>query len=78
MKAKIDEHGWLLVERAGSWKEQLCPWYGVPDVHCGDWCPLFEEWEGGDEVPGTVILRCGRGYGFAVEADERKGKKEPT
>lgn len=50
MKAKIDERGWLSLERAGKIKEVYCPWTKDPSdfecSHCGDWCALFRiaEW----------------------------------
>ena len=45
MRIKITERGSLLLERAGKFKLQLCPY--VPDpaegtaTPCGDWCPQF-------------------------------------
>ena len=41
MKIKIDEDGWLWLERAGEMKSQFCFHDGV--VQCGDWCPAFGE-----------------------------------
>lgn len=46
MKGKIDENGWLNIERAGEMKEQECPFANM----CGDWCPLFGE-------PDTTITK---------------------
>ena len=57
MNARITKDGHLEIERAGEWKEQICPWVHLSaniapspgeDVSadlepslCGDWCPLF-------------------------------------
>ncbi len=50
MKGKIDERGYLHLERAGVMKKQLCPQISCrdqalykKDFPCGDWCPLFGE-----------------------------------
>ena len=40
MKLKIDENGYLYIERAGKMREQVCP-YGC-GRGCGDWCPHFK------------------------------------
>lgn len=42
MKGKIDENGFLYIERAGKTKKTLCPYDGEC-APCGDWCPLFSE-----------------------------------
>lgn len=41
MKAKIDKNGNFMIERAGVFKQQGCPF--SQDAYCGDWCPLFAE-----------------------------------
>jgi len=41
MKAKINEKGSLMLERAGKFKLQDCPFN--KDNFCGDSCPLFRE-----------------------------------
>ena len=41
-KIMIDEHGCLLISRAGRLKNMLCP-YDQTEGHCGDWCSLFGE-----------------------------------
>lgn len=50
LKARLNEIGFLSVERKGTEKEQLCPFAtnenenGDPiDAICGDWCPHFGE-----------------------------------
>ena len=53
MKIRIDNNGWLSVERAGKFKDQKCPHDQDNLVHCGDWCPLFGEphnWETGSQA----------------------------
>ena len=42
MKIKIDNNGWLWIERAGKFKAQGCS-HGNEWVPCGDWCPKFGE-----------------------------------
>ena len=42
MKIKIDNEGYLWIERKGKMKDQFCP-YDSDMSHCGDWCPLFLE-----------------------------------
>ena len=47
-KIKIDEDGYLWIERGGKMKIQMCP-HDTSDRDscrtepCGDWCPLFGE-----------------------------------
>jgi hypothetical protein len=51
MKGKIDNNGWLRIERGGKEKLQECPYtqktFQVNNLTmrepCGDWCPLFGE-----------------------------------
>ena len=50
MKGKIDNNGWLRIERGSKEKLQECPFmqraFEVNDIviaPCGDWCPLFVE-----------------------------------
>ena len=45
LKAKIDNSGYLKVERKGEFKDQRCPYNGSDGDHCGDWCPHFGEVE---------------------------------
>ncbi len=56
MKIKINDDGYLEIERAGKFKEQYCPSGGK----CGDGCALFEELEKEDDC---IILRlCKKVY----------------
>ena len=41
MKVKIDESGYLHIERHGEMNEQVCPYYPGSRKGCGDWCPHF-------------------------------------
>ena len=43
MKAKIDEMGYLHIERHGKMRHQFCP-TAFKWMWCGTWCPLFGEW----------------------------------
>jgi len=53
MNAKINNEGYLEIERAGTPRLQICPMVmsrGLvrkdllhKDIPCGDWCPLFGE-----------------------------------
>ena len=43
MKIRINKKGWLEIERAGKFKQQLCPHGSSDEERCGDWCPLFGE-----------------------------------
>lgn len=45
MKLKIDSEGKLLIERAGKWVNQFCP-FNSENNYCSDSCPLFGEPEG--------------------------------
>jgi len=40
MRIKINSDGFLLIERAGMFKTQDCP-YCPTVASCGDWCPMF-------------------------------------
>lgn len=42
MKGCIDSAGMLVIERAGKYKDQMCP-ADQSGYQCGDWCPRFEE-----------------------------------
>jgi hypothetical protein len=86
MKGKIDENGWLWIERAGKLKKQLCPFSNGGDweascgdwcpweASCGDWCPMF-----GDPyrytlekgIPATAIDICQAVLVFEEFEDER-------
>ena len=56
MKGKVDEGGFLHIERAGKYVLQYCPFSsgGEVAVKCGHWCPLFGEPRGercaGEEI----------------------------
>jgi hypothetical protein len=52
MKIVIGENGLLRLERAGTLKEQVCP-FADGDTSCGDWCPHFREPSGK-----TLTLSC--------------------
>ena len=43
MNVKINERGFLYVERVGAWNGQYCPYGRIDESQCGDWCPLFGE-----------------------------------
>ncbi len=46
MKVKIDEDGWLMLQRQSNMLLQCCPYQdteGGEGPRCGDWCPLFSE-----------------------------------
>lgn len=62
-RLKINNTGNLLIERAGVFKAQACP-YGREDTPCGDWCPLFQEEEGN-------INLCETMYFYSELIDER-------
>jgi hypothetical protein len=73
MKGKIDENGWLWIERAGEMKAQECP-CAPESSRCGDWCPLFGEpyrytLEKG--TPATAIDICQAVLVFEEFEDER-------
>lgn len=86
MKARIDGHGNLAIERAGKLMPQFCPQTpGFDDGDsrsCGDWCPLFSEVTtsiGGDASVRTVMLTCSPlvGVWHEITADARP-KAEST
>ena len=45
MKVLIDEDGRLHIERAGTYRQQTCPFSFAIGMttSCGDWCPHFGE-----------------------------------
>ena len=46
MNAHINTDGWLSLDRKGKRSDAYCPWTNeshTHPLHCGDWCPLFEE-----------------------------------
>lgn len=46
MIIRIEENGFLRIERAGNLKSQFCPFTIGEEARvndCGDWCPLFGE-----------------------------------
>ena len=65
MEARIDESGWISIERGGQWKRQFCPWQPVWNrCYCGDWCPQFSEPDSNEDTGGHsphIILHCGDG-----------------
>jgi hypothetical protein len=77
MKGKIDNNGWLRIERGGKEKLQECPFtqktFQVNDLTirepCGDWCPLFDEPEKRPKC--TYLILCHRMIEFAEFTDER-------
>lgn len=75
MKGKIDQYGYLSIERAGILRLQYCD-TGPKENECGDHCPLFGEVEvdsGGGIVPSGLSLRIcqDRILYFDKFADER-------
>jgi hypothetical protein len=74
MSAHIDKDGNLATDRNGIRKNLYCPWTNVATaspIHCGDWCPLFEE----DPADGgtLLVLHCGgETVIHAIVSDERK------
>ena len=42
MEIKIDDYGYLLIQRLGQWKGATCPFRQELRT-CGDWCALFGE-----------------------------------
>ena len=61
MKIKIDEDGWLWLERAGKMKSQFC--IHCDGDRCGDWCPAFGEPYGTE----TIHLYLCREVGGALQ-----------
>ena len=72
MRGKINEDGFLEIQRAGVMGLQVCPvHFPKGDEHfCGEWCPLFRE---PVTVPGgTTVRLCNGGEWFFTEfTDER-------
>ena len=74
MNGRIDEYGWLYVERGNQLKEQLCPFGPGPGVRCGGWCPHFGEPESGKWAgePVTYLSIChGTVFKFEELSDDR-------
>jgi hypothetical protein len=69
MKIVINEYGLLYLERAGTLKEQFCP-FAHGQTSCGDWCPHF-----GEPDDDWLVLTCGksREWEGTIE-DQRKVK----
>jgi len=60
MQGKISKDGSLYVERKGTLKIQICPHSN--SAYCGDWCPLFQEYEIGTDkiqicIGNTIIVK---------------------
>jgi hypothetical protein len=72
MKGIINKDGSLSVERKGKLQLQFCPFNkDEGGVHCGDWCPLFEEKVLGEI--NIVCLHCSDGeYCIEITKDERE------
>lgn len=71
MKIKIDEDGYLSIERGlknPKFKTQYCPYYAIDNngSQCGDWCPLFGEPANGE------LETCKRIIEYDECIDERK------
>jgi hypothetical protein len=76
MKIRIDDHGYLALERRGKMLKQTCPFQ--PDTYCADYCPLFavhldDKKEGATKRSGVVFLSCGRGATIASDDVEIEG-----
>lgn len=71
MKGKVDEGGFLHIERAGKYVLQYCPFSsgGEVAVKCGHWCPLFGEPEFIDGHPRLSL--CRKVLEFVSLVDER-------
>jgi hypothetical protein len=73
MKFKITKIGVLEIERAGEWKQQICP-YDSDYGDCGDWCPLFDDSHIYTEKDDSALGLCTKTYfgkrGMVI--DERK------
>lgn len=86
MKGKINESGWLYIERAGSMKGQECPLQ--ENSSCGDWCPAFREpafhrcekalknWKYDATIEFIIKLCKEVGVLFFDEFTDERGKKE--
>jgi hypothetical protein len=87
MKGKIDNNGWLRIERCGKERLQECPYtqktFQVNNLTirepCGDWCPLFGEptqyYSDGVVVANgkTLLTLCHKTLIFDEFTDERVG-----
>ena len=71
MKGKINNDGYLNIERAGRMRVQYCPWNSPYRNIYGDWCPHFGEIECLDL---RIELSCGNGrmLCFNEFTDERR------
>lgn len=84
MKGKIDNNGWLWIERGSKEKLQECPFmqraFEVNDIAiapCGDWCPLFGEPKLEIDGKSAIIEICdGKTLFLDQFADERAGGEE--
>jgi hypothetical protein len=74
---KIDEGGYLWIERFGKMIEQFCPFSydkslkAANQKNCGDWCPLFDDSNIIPNGQGDLGL-CKREYYDVEIKDERK------
>jgi hypothetical protein len=81
MKAMIDRHGNLWLERAGKLKPQSCPLKTTDHRDegawcCGDWCPLF----GVSIYPdrSAKLHLCHADYGVVLTDERQLAKGETT
>lgn len=76
MKGKINEHGWLQIQRKIELKLQYCP-FSTASSACGDYCPLFGELNPPSEFGKTwdLTLHCGARHTWVFDEfeDERMG-----
>jgi hypothetical protein len=76
MKGRIDNAGYLVINRAGKERMQGCPFNS--GAYCGDWCPLFSEpvLEGEskylDSMPGYWVIRLCRKAVILEEFDDER------
>lgn len=79
MKIKINNNGFLEIERAGIMKQQFCVNAPVSDCRCGDWCPMFGEPELAAEVKKTgkkvlyILTLCKANLFGDIEDERGKG-----
>lgn len=69
MKGKIYPGGNLVIQRAGEYKEALCPFDISGNIVCGDWCALFHEPV--KRKTFTELSLCKRVYSFEELEDLR-------
>jgi hypothetical protein len=78
MKAQIDKAGYLIIERAGKMKAQICTRMGDSKI-CGDWCPAFQESIDQFKNTLTVSLNCfSQPTEFEDVEDLRKTETNPS